>query len=103
MARSAGAATTVLESLRLLYDRGGNVDLTATELIAGFEQVGVTGFTEEQAPYFLLAGTVLRLLLGHAAIDADVMFDLTLDDLAELGRDIDEQKFEDIAARFDEE
>ena len=93
----------MLESLRLLYDRGGNVELTAADLITAFERVGVTGFTEEQAPYFLLAGTVLRLLLSHAEIDADVMFDLTRDDLAELGRDIDEHKFEDIAARFNED
>jgi hypothetical protein len=37
MSRSVGAAAVVLESLRLLYDVGADVDLDPGELIAAFE------------------------------------------------------------------
>jgi hypothetical protein len=101
MARSAGAAATVLLSLQALYESGANPELTAGELLALLEGVGVTGFTEDQGSYFLMVGTVLQLLLQHAEADVDGMFAKTLADLDRLGRDIDDEKFEDIAARFD--
>jgi hypothetical protein len=97
VARSADAATTVLNSLRLLHDLGGDLSVESGELIEAFERIGVTGFSLGQEPYFLMAATTLRLLLRHASTDPDAMFDATAADLAELGRDIDETKFREIA------
>jgi hypothetical protein len=100
VARSADAAATVLNSLRLLHDVGGDMSLEPGELIEAFEQIGIAGFTLGQEPYFLMAATMLRLLLRHASIGPDEMFDATVADLAELGRDIDEAKFREIAERL---
>jgi hypothetical protein len=94
MARSADAAPTVLESLLVLYDLGGDANAGGDELLALFDKIGVDGFTADQASYFLMAGTVLRLLLRHAEADVSGMFGATQRDLAVLGQDIDEVKFQ---------
>lgn len=103
MARSAGAAQTVLTSLRMMYDSGGDQEFKADELVRVFDALGVRGFIEDQGTYFLMLGTVLRLLLRHAAADIDVMFAKTFNDLEELGREIDDNKFDQIARDYDDE
>jgi hypothetical protein len=102
MARSANAAATVLSSLRVLHDLGGNVDLADGDVIAALNEIGITGFAPDEEPYLAMVATMLRLLLRHANADPDAMFDATMADLAELGRDIDDEKFNQIAERFDE-
>jgi hypothetical protein len=96
MARSAGAAQTVLTSLRMMYDSGGDQEFRAAELVRVFDALGVRGFTDAQGTYFLMLGTVLRLLLRHAETDVDEMFAKARVDIEALGRDIDDQKFEEI-------
>jgi hypothetical protein len=96
MARSADGAATVLESLRFMYDVGADLTLGPGAILEGFESIGVRGFGDGQEPYLEMAATVLRLLLRHASADIDAMFDRTARDLAELGRDVDREKFEPI-------
>lgn len=103
MARSAGAAQTVLSSLWMMYDSGGDQQFDAAELISVFDGLGVRGFSEDQGTYFLMLGTVLRLLLRHAQADVEDMFAKTRADIDELGREIDDQKFDEIARTFDGE
>jgi DNA-binding MurR/RpiR family transcriptional regulator len=101
MARSAGAAKTVLASLEMLYEEGGNQDFQPADLIRILEALGIEGFTEDQGTYFLMLGTVLRLLLRHAEADVSEMFVKAQADLDELGREIDDNKFDEIARQLE--
>jgi hypothetical protein len=95
MARSADAATTVLTSLRVLYELGAEQSLADGDVIAALEQIGITGTTQEQEPYLAMLATMLRLLLRHADADPEAMFDATM-------ADIDEEKFNEIVRLYDE-
>jgi hypothetical protein len=85
----------------MMYDSGGDQDFQAIELVRVFDALGVRGFSEGQGTYFLMLGTVLRLLLRHAEADVDEMFAKTRDDLQELGREIDDNKFDEIARELE--
>lgn len=100
MARAAGAAKTVLASVELLYEGGASQNLEGKHVIRVFELIGLEGFTEDQGTYFLMVGTVLRLLLRHANADPKEMFAKTMADLEELDRDIDEKHFNEIVEQF---
>jgi hypothetical protein len=101
MARSANAAATVLESLRVLHGLGADPDLADGDVIIALAKVGIAGLASDEEPYLSMVGTMLRLLLRHAGVEPDVMFHATFEDLAELGRDIDDEKFREIPERFD--
>lgn len=101
MARASGAATTVLESLRILYDLGAQVDVPPGGMIAAMEQAGIYGFEQGEEAYLLMVGTVLRLMLRHAGAEVDEMLAQTAADLEQLGQDIDNAKFEEIVSAID--
>jgi lipase chaperone LimK len=101
MARSAGAATTLLECLHYLYDMGADLDVEPGQILDQLESIGVRGFTAEQEPFFAMLGTVVRLLLRHADAEPGVMFAAAAHDLDELGRDLDQAAFDEIIEGLD--
>lgn len=75
MARSAEAAAVVLNSLEVLYGLSEDGDVPGDEVvIAALESVGVHGFTEDHAGYLAMTGIILRLLLRHAEMPAETLF-----------------------------
>lgn len=96
MARSAEAATVVLDSIEVLVDLGAQMNVTDQEILAALEEVGVGGFSEDHAGYLATVGIVLRLMLRHCTHDPATLFESTRADLRTLGSDIDDQAFASI-------
>ncbi|HVX69866.1 MAG TPA: hypothetical protein VHA79_09270 [Mycobacteriales bacterium] len=104
MARSADAATVVLDSLQVLHGISEHGDVPSDDaVIAALESVGVHGFTVDHAGYLAMAGILLRLMLRHSEIPADVLFAAVRDDLRVLSDDIDDQAFNDIITGLTED
>ncbi len=103
IARSADAATLVLDSLEVLHGLSADGDVPDdAAVIAALESVGVHGFTEDHAGYLAMTGIMLRLMLRHSDVSAETLFNAAREDLRIIGDDIDEQAFDDIVGRFDE-
>lgn len=103
MARSAEAATVVLDSLELLHGLSANGDIPGDNaVIAALESGGVNGFTEDHAGYLAMTGIMLRLMLRHSKVPAETLFNAVRKDLRIISDDIDEQAFDDIVERYDD-
>ena len=103
MARSADAATAVLDSLQVLYDLGDQVDVTDVDVVAALESIGVTGVPEDYAPFLSVTGTLLRLMLRHSDVAAETLFAAARDDLRILARDIEDQAFDALVQHLSEQ
>jgi hypothetical protein len=103
MSQSSDAVTMMLDLLRVLYERGGEVESVPGSLLVALEDEGVGAVTEIDEDLFLTIGLGLGLMLGHAGADAEAMFAATRRDVAELGLDLEDQTFKEIALSFDDE